>query len=369
MPARPAWTAPWAGFDWEQLVGVKLFSAIAGVALVLAAIFFFRYSLDRGWLAPPVRVAIGVIVAVGLLVVCELRAAQRYRVTANALDAAAIAILFATFFAAHTLWGLIPSTPTFGLLILVAVVAVLLSIRRDSIFIAILGLAGGFATPALLSTGENRPIPLFTYLLLLNIGLAWVAVRKKWPSLTVLTLVLTTLYQWGWVIRFLSASDLTLGMGIFLVFAVTSFAALTLARQRASGGAMTAALEQSGLAASAMPLVFAVFLSAVPGYGARAGLLFGFLLIVVLGIAAVAIARRDGVLHAMGGLATLLVFGVWLATSYATRVLADSRGICRRLRCGVCRHPVRGRSLASAAAGGWEPRLRTSRQSCCSRSR
>ena len=81
---------------------------------------------------------------------------------------------------------------------------------------------------------------------------------------------------------------------------------------------MTAALEQSGLAASAMPLVFAVFLSAVPDYGARAGLLFGFLLIVVLGIAAVAVARRDGVLHAMGGLATLLVFGVWLATSYAT---------------------------------------------------
>ena len=309
---------PWAGFDWEQLVGVKLFSAIAGVALVLAAIFFFRYSLDRGWLAPPVRVAIGVVVATALLVVCELRAASRYRITANALDAAAIAILFATFFAAHTLWDLIPSTATFGLLILVTVVAVLLSIRRDSLFIAVLGLAGGFATPALLSTGENRPVPLFTYLLLLNVGLAWVAVRKKWPLLTVLTLVLTTLYQWGWVIRFLSASDLSVGMGVFLVFAVTSFAALTLARQKVPAGPMNAALEQSGLVASAMPLLFAVFLSAVPRYGAHTGLLFGFLLIVVIGITAVAIAQHDGRLHAMGGLATLLVFGVWLATSYAT---------------------------------------------------
>jgi Predicted membrane protein (DUF2339) len=318
MPPRSAPTAPWTGFDWEQLVGVKLFSAIAGIALVLAAIFFFRYSLDRGWLAPPVRVAIGVVVAVALLVVCELRATQRYRVTANALDAAAIAILFSTFFAAHTLWDLIPSTPTFGLLILVTVVAVLLSIRRESIFIAILGLVGGFATPALLSTGENRPIPLFTYLLLLNVGLAWVAVRRTWPVLTVLTLVLTALYQWGWVIRFLSASDLTLGMGIFLVFAVASFAALTLARQRATGGAMGTALEQFGLAASAMPLLFAVFLSAVPRYGVRTDLLFGFLMIVVLGLAAIAVAQRDGRLHAMGGLATLLVFGVWLATSYAT---------------------------------------------------
>src|SRR4029077_2369316 len=159
-------------FDWEQLVGVKLFSAVAGIALVLAAIFFLRYSLDRGWLAPAVRVAIGLVVATTLLVVCELRAAHRYRVTASALDAAAIAILFSTFFAAHSLWNLIPTTLTFALLALVTVLAVLLSIRHDSIFIALLGLVGGFATPALLSTGENRPIPLFLYLLLLNVGLA-----------------------------------------------------------------------------------------------------------------------------------------------------------------------------------------------------
>ena len=44
---------------------------------------------------------------------------------------------------------------------------------------------GGFATPALLSTGENRPIGLFSYLLLLNAGLAWVAYKKRWPALTV----------------------------------------------------------------------------------------------------------------------------------------------------------------------------------------
>lgn len=304
-------------FDWEQLVGVRLFSAVAGVALVLAAIFFLRYSLDRGWLSPTVRVVIGAIVGTGLLVVCELRAANRYRVTANALDAAAVAILFATFFAAHALWDLIPSTPTFGLLALVTAVAVLLSIRHDSIFIAVLGLIGGFATPALLSTGENRPIPLFAYLLLLNVGLAWVAVRKSWPVLTILTLVLTTVYQWGWVASFLAVSDLRLGMGVFVLFAVTSFVALTLGR-RASDGPMDAALEQLGLAASAMPLVFAVFLAAVPRYGASAGLLFGFLSMMVVGLAVVSAVRRDDRLHAAGALASVLVFTVWLATSYAS---------------------------------------------------
>jgi uncharacterized membrane protein len=314
---RPAPASVFAAFDWEQFVGVKLFSAVAGIALVMAAIFFLRYSLDRGWLAPPVRIVIGIIVATALLVVCELRAAHRYRVTANALDAAAIAILFSTFFAAHALWNLIPSAATFGLLALVTVLAVLLSIRHDSIFIALLGLVGGFATPALLSTGENRPIPLFTYLLLLNVGLAWVAVRKKWPVLTILTLAFTTVYQWGWVVSFLSASDLTLGMGIFLVFSVTSFIALTLGRRAGDGGATELTLERSGLAASAMPLVFAIFLAAVPQYGVHTGLLFGFLLIVVVGLSVVAVAQRDDRLHAIGGTATVLVFAMWLANSHA----------------------------------------------------
>jgi len=323
-PPEPAWTMPRISIDWEDLVGVKLFSAVAGIALLLAAIFFLRYSIDHGWLQPPVRVAIGVIVGTALLVVCELKAARKYRVTANALDASAIAILFSTFFAAHALWDLIPNLVTFGLLILVTALAVLLSIRHDSRFIAVLGLLGGFATPALLSTGENRPIPLFTYLLLLNAGLAWVAFKKGWQLLTILTLVFTAIYQWGWVVRFLDASQLSLAMGVFLVFSIMSFVALTLGRRGAktsdAGGDSQASLvlERTGLAASLMPLLFAVYLAAVPGFGAHATLLFGFLFIVDVGLLAVAIARREEMLHVVGGLASLLVFATWLAMSYAS---------------------------------------------------
>ncbi len=194
-PSTPFASSPSPRFDWEGLVGVKMFSAVAGIALVFAAVFFLRHSIDRGWLAPPIRVAIGTLVGVALLLVCELKAARRYAVTANALDAAAISILFSTFYAAHALWQLTSGGVTFGLLGLVTAVAVLLSIRRDSLFIAVLGLIGGFATPALLSTGGNRPISLFGYLLLLNLGLAWVAYRKRWPLVTILTLVFTALYS------------------------------------------------------------------------------------------------------------------------------------------------------------------------------
>jgi len=303
--------------DWEQLIGVKMFSAVAGIALVLAAVFFLRYSIDHGWLAPPVRVAIGLLTGIALLVACDLKAARRYPVTANALDAAAIAILFATFFAAHALWHLIPAIAAFGLLALVTAVAVLLSIRRDSLFIAVLGLLGGFATPVLLSTGENRPIPLFAYLLLLNIGLAWVAQRKRWSMLTILTLVFTTIYQWGWVVQFLTVNQLSLAMGIFLVFALMGFVALMFGGRPAPPAGTPRSVELTGLAAALMPLVFAAYLAVVPAYGARPALLFGFLLIIDCGLLAVTIARGEELAHAIGAAAAILVFAVWLANSYA----------------------------------------------------
>ena len=316
-PAPPQPPAP--AFDWESLVGVKLFSAIAGIALVLAAVFFLRYSVQQGWLQPPVRVMIGILVAISLLVLCELKAARKYPATANALDAAAIAILFSTFFAAHALWNLIPAAMTFGLLALVTALAVLLSVRRESLFIAVLGLLGGFATPALLSSGENRPIPLFAYLVLLNVGLAWVAYRKTWPVLTVLTLLLTTIYQWGWVFKFLSQSDLSLAMGIFLLFPIVSLAGLMLSRKPTKGGSTeNATFEWTAMASAALPVVFAAYLAAVPAYSARADLLFGFLLIVDVGLLAITIARRHPTLHAVGALGTVVVVAVWISSGYAS---------------------------------------------------
>jgi uncharacterized membrane protein len=319
-PPRPPAPPPPA-FDWESLIGVKLFSAIAGIALVIAAIFFLRYSVEHGWLQPPVRVVIGVAVGIALLVVCELKAARRYPVTANALDAAAIAILFSTFFAAHALWNLIPSLAAFVLLAAVTATAVLLSIRRDSIFIAVLGLLGGFATPALLSTGENRPVPLFSYLMLLNIGLAWVAYRKRWPLLTVLTLLFTTVYQWGWVFKFLDASSLTVAMTVFVMFPLVAIAGLVVARGRREPnhpdeGADTA-FERTAVTSAALPLFFAIYVSTVPAYGGRPWLLFGFMLLLDAGLFAVATARRHAVLYGAAAVTTLVVMSSWLAFSFA----------------------------------------------------
>ena len=67
---------------------------------------------------------------------------------------------------------------------LITAVAFLLAVRMDAMAVAILGMAGGFLTPVLLSTGQDNPLGLFGYIALLDIGLLTVARRKEWRALS-----------------------------------------------------------------------------------------------------------------------------------------------------------------------------------------
>src|SRR5258708_6459089 len=54
--------------DWEQFMGAKLFAWIGGLALFLGIAFFVKYSFGDNFIAPELRVAIGVVVCAGLFV-------------------------------------------------------------------------------------------------------------------------------------------------------------------------------------------------------------------------------------------------------------------------------------------------------------
>ena len=316
-PAHPLTSTPPSSsaltIDWENLVGIKLFSWIGGIAFVLAAVFLFKEAVEHGWLSATFRAALGLIVGIALLVICELRVARNYTFTANAMEGAGIAILYATLFAMHARWQLVPTAVSFLGMLLVTAVAVFLSTRRDSVFIALLGLIGGFATPALLSSGENRPIALFSYLLLLNGGISWIAYRKRWPLLTALSVALTVFYQWSWVNEFLTAAQLPLATLIFALFAVVGGSALW---PRGDDDDVRPLFRRIAAAAAVVPLIFAFFTAIVPEYGAQYWLLFGFLLLMTGGLAAMSILRGPEWLHNVGAVATLVTWFIWLTVSY-----------------------------------------------------
>jgi hypothetical protein len=297
---RPPTTREWTS------IGVRGFAWVAGIALVLGAVFLFRAAGGHPWL----RVGLGFVLGIALIVVADRWLAAKYRVPANALDAAGIGILYATFYAAYARWALVPLGVAFVGMLLVTVAAVVLATRRDSIFIAVLGVLGGFVTAFLLSSAENYPA-VFAYLLALNIGVAWLAVRKGWWLLSALSAVVTALYEWGWALQAITVGRLAIVATIFAVFAVVGTVPLWYGRpaDRAPWVRWIAA------AAAHLPLLFAVYVAAHVNYGPRYHVLFAFLLIVAAGLLAIA-WRGPKWLHGMGGVATLVTFAVWLRVSY-----------------------------------------------------
>ena len=297
---RPPTTREWTS------IGVRGFAWVAGIALVLGAVFLFRAADGHPWL----RVGLGFVLGIALIVVAERWIAVKYLVPANALDAAGIGILYATFYAAYARWALVPLGVAFVGMLLVTVAAVVLATRRDSIFIAVLGVLGGFVTAFLLSSAENYPA-VFAYLLALNIGVAWLAVRKGWWLLSALSAVVTALYEWGWALQAITVGRLAIVATIFAVFAVVGTVPLWYGRpaDRAPWVRWIAA------AAAPLPLLFAVYVAAHVNHGPQYHVLFAFLLVVAAGLLVIA-WRGPKWLHGMGGVATLVTFAVWLRVSY-----------------------------------------------------
>lgn len=187
VPPMPPPARPKPGRSLEETLWTRLPVWIGAVALALAAAYLVKLSFERGWIGPGLRVVLGVIFGISLLGIGEkLRKSSDF--VAKGLSAAGIAALFISFFAATTLYQLIPPLVGFLLLALTTATAVALSLRQGYI-VAVIGLLGGFLTPALASSATQNSALLFAYLLVLELGLLVVARKRAWGSLSALTLI------------------------------------------------------------------------------------------------------------------------------------------------------------------------------------
>ncbi|MEO6711081.1 MAG: DUF2339 domain-containing protein, partial [Planctomycetota bacterium] len=233
-PIAAAPPAPAAGFDLERWLGVRGAAVLGGVFLIVAGFLFLQYSIDRGWVTPPVRLITGAISGAICLVVAHFLRKREYQVLSNSLCGAGVVLLYAVAWAAHQLYGLIGFPSAFAAMVATTALCAALSYRYASQLIAVLGLLGGFATPLVLSTGADHPIGLFGYALLLDLGFLFVAHRRRWPTIGMVALGGTFLVQGLWIARRMDPGELAIGvvaLGSFgLLFSV--FSALQPAAQR-----------------------------------------------------------------------------------------------------------------------------------------
>ena len=180
-PLEAAQPGPIA-IDWERWIGVRGAAAAGGVVLALAALLLFQYTIEHNLITPPMRVGVGIAAGLLCIALSEWLTHRAQPFAANALTGAGIVALYASFWADHSLYGLIGGVPAFALLVLTTVACGALSRRRASLLVAVLGLVGGFATPLLVTPGIDQPLTLFSYLLLLDGGLIWLSRQRGWPA-------------------------------------------------------------------------------------------------------------------------------------------------------------------------------------------
>ena len=162
----------------EERIGARIFVWVGGVALALAGAFLVKYSIDAGLLGPGVRVTLGIMLGIVLLAAGEFMLSRSARI-AQALSGAGPACLFASLFAAVALYQLV--TPDVGFALLAAVTAGTISLSlRQGPFIGLVGLAGGFLTPAIVGSEEPNAGVLFAYLFLLQLGTQVLVRRRRW---------------------------------------------------------------------------------------------------------------------------------------------------------------------------------------------
>ena len=315
VPPPPEPTPP--SFDWESLLGLKGAAWLGGITIVIASLFFAKWAIDQDLITPELRIAALLAAGVGALTWAELSLRRGFTTTANAVSGAGIAILYVAFFAGHSLYHLFPLSLTFALMSLVTALAGVLAVRYDAYFTAVLGLLGGFATPLALSTGVDRPLGLFSYILLLNVGLLAVALRKGWHGLVLLALAGTFLIEVGWFGRFMAPEKMLIGLIAFLLFGLLYLLLPVLSRR----GADSPQLLQAGALGGTVPFLFAVLLAGNRQYSAEWPLLFGYVALLDAALIAVALLRGRFPLLVAGAVATAVTLPLWAAQGLSPEAL------------------------------------------------
>ena len=271
---NPNASGPPAGraFDFEKLVGVRLFAWLGGLGLFIGAAFFLEYSIEHDLISPPMRIGIGLVAGAVAVFLGDYIRGKADR-AGQALGGAGIATLYASLFAGHTLYHLMPATATFAAMAFVSALAGVIAVRRDAFVLAVIGLVGGFATPVLLSTGEDHRYALFGYIGLLDAGILFVAAKRKWMALTALAFVATSIIYAGWASEYLDEGGVPFGLGVAAALSAL-FAVGTLNRSEAPALATRQRAGLFGLVL-ASPFIAALATAAQTGSARRRDAPFG----------------------------------------------------------------------------------------------
>ncbi len=217
--ATPSPAAP----SLESRLGAQVFNRIGIFVLLIGSALGLKLAVDNHVIGPVGRIVIGLIAGAGLVLWSERFRRKGFAGFSYSLKAIGSGVLYLSLWAAFQLYHLLPAGAALAGMILVTAWNAYMAWAQDSELLAAYAVAGGFATPLLLSTGGNHEVFLFSYLLAIDAVTVLLVRLKPWARLLLGAFPATVVYFIGWYIQFFVAGELaitaTFVMLFFLAFA------------------------------------------------------------------------------------------------------------------------------------------------------
>ena len=230
---EPTESASDSGESLERRLGSHIFNRIAIVLLLIGTAYFLKLAHDLGWIGPTGWVITGLIAGAALVLWSERFRHKGFAAFSYSLKAVGSGVLYLSLWAAFQLYHLLPAPVALVLMILVTVWNAMMAWAQDSKLLAVYAMAGGFATPMLLSTGGNHEIFLFTYLLGIDLAIVALVRLKTWTRLLLGAFPLTVAFFIGWFASYYKTEELAT-TEIFIALFGAVFASVTLCRSATS---------------------------------------------------------------------------------------------------------------------------------------
>lgn len=206
-------------FNFEAFVGGKLITIIGIIILVIGMGIGVKYAIDNDMLGPLARIVLAYI-AGGILLILAFRLKEKYKSFSAVLLSGGMASLYFTTFIAYTLYGMFGQVAAFGIMVVFTMFTVFAATIYNLQVIGIIGLVGAYAVPMLLSDGSGKIEVMFSYMVIVNIGILVLSFKKYWEVLNHLAFGFTWLIVLIW---FLAKFNPEIHTSLSLVFSFLFF--------------------------------------------------------------------------------------------------------------------------------------------------
>lgn len=223
----------------EARIGSHWLNRIGIAAVLIGVSYFLKFAFENNWIGATGRIAIGLIAGIAVVLWSESFRAKGYRVFSYSLKAVGIGVLYLSLWASFQVYHLMSSEVVFACMLVVTAATCAMALSQDAEILAVFAITGGFSTPVLLSTGVNREVALFSYVVPLDLGILALVVYRPWRRLLWLGFAGTLILYLAWYAEYYNRPQFeTTFIFATIFFAIFAIAPLFMLRQEHGVGMM-----------------------------------------------------------------------------------------------------------------------------------